>query len=582
MCGIIGAFGKLTNTPEQFKAAIEKLKNRGPDGEGFLQYPNCYLGHRRLSIIDLESGHQPMVSEDGRFSIIFNGEIYNYQELRKSLASEYSFKTHSDTEVIIALYKKYDVEVVKYLEGMFALALYDRENNQLFLARDPMGMKPLVYYRTQNECLFASEIKALLPVINEPLELDQQALYNFLCLRHIPAPHTIFTSIKKLPAGHYLLLDINTSFTEVEPIAYWRPQYIPEENFILQPDEVKMKLVDSVKAHLVADVPVGAFLSGGLDSSAIVWAMKQSVEKVPTFTVGFKSLPHDLDLQYARQVAKHLGTDHHEIIVDTDDYRREAEKVVKYFDEPFADSALISNYYVAREVSGKIKVALSGDGADELFFGYPIYNYTPTLLQKVQTLFSKKTVDTLLLERYFSFNQALVKKYSTIKEVFQKLIPAFDSEYSDTRLKMRMFDLEHTLPEYYLHKTDLSSMFVSLEVRTPFTHRPLVDYVLTIPLKEHYNGNVGKRVLQKAMEGCLPPEIITRKKQGFSRPAHTLLTAETLQVIHRQLPKLGLFNMDIISEHVQNYLKNGKNSTLVWRLLVVSWWLEEYGNYLKV
>ena len=593
MCGIVGAFGTRLPERDTFQKALDTLAHRGPDGEGVFASPTCLLGHRRLAIIDLSTGAQPMRSHDGRYVITFNGEIYNYRELKRELENDYPFTTTSDTEVILAGYAAWGSAVLGRLEGMFAFAVYDTKQQELFLARDPFGIKPLIYGIAQGAFFFGSEIKALRALGVFDGGIDEARIPEFFMLKHIPAPHTIYRDIKKLPAGHYMAARVRGQLVEVdEPMSYWRPdaslraQRSNLMRLLRHPDDVgtprndimRQWLLDSVKAHLVSDVPVGAFLSGGIDSSAIVWAMSQFT-RPKTFTVSFKEV-HDPDVEYARLVAKQFNTDHTEILLDLD-LNAVFSSVIRQFDEPFADPATLTNWYVAKATSEHVKVALSGDGGDELFFGYRAYRaigrWTP-----LASLFPWWDATRFIASRYFGYNRR-------VQKVFKhrgRFVPPFNglSAYHDLHLAARTMDLEYTLPEYYLRKVDGVSMMNSLEVRVPYLDRAFVEKILPFPVEAHYDRrHNGKALLRQAMAGVLPREVLERKKQGFIRPWKALFAGSMRDFLRERLLSSamrdsGWFNMDNIQFLLLDHVEGRRdNSNILWRLFVFAEWLE--GQY---
>ncbi len=575
MCGIMGIFGERVYTDKIFFSEIAKnLNRRGPDAEGFFYSDNCYLGHKRLSIIDLKSGAQPMHSENNRYVISFNGEIYNFKKLKKEL-DNYKFTTNSDTEVLLASYKQFGEKMLDKIEGMYAFAIYDKKENSIFLARDPLGIKPLVYANIDGKFVFASEIKALLPFFRQKLNIDEQAVFDFFCLKYIPAPRTIYREIKKLSAGSYIKLNLN-SVDKISQIKYWQPEYSSEHLENVNIDKLREMFLKTVEDHLISDVEIGAFLSGGIDSTSIVWAMKELGIEPNTFTVGFSQFTNDKDIEYSKLVAKHFGTNHRELSIGTSEYVTDAREMVEYFDEPFADPASISNWYVAKATSEHVKVVLSGDGGDELFFGYNIYS----------KFYKKNIISRLLnrniniLENYFGFdmdsNQELLNSEIKLHSLSDKI------GNKDKALEMRNFDLKYTLPEYYLRKTDASSMTNSLEVRVPFCYRPFVEKVLRISYQDHFAHNKGKAILRKMLDGKIPKEIINRKKQGFSRPVHLLFNAQNQKFLKQVLTGSGLFNTSILDLILDYNRKQKKLHPLSWRLLVFAFWFDKNKKIINV
>jgi len=592
MCGILGSFGTRLPERETFQKALDTLARRGPDGEGIFATPTCLLGHRRLAIIDLATGAQPMTSFDGRFIITFNGEIYNYRELKKELEGVYPFSTNSDTEVILAGYRAWGRGILDRLEGMFAFAILDTEKQELFCARDPFGIKPFVYGTAGNTFFFASEIKALRALGIFEGGIDEARIPEFFALKHIPAPHTIYRDIKKLPAGHFLCSRLDGNVLTVdEPVSFWSPDSELCERIgtiesrldaIARPlaslqHDIRTWLLDSVKAHLVSDVPIGAFLSGGLDSSSIVWAMSQFT-RPKTFTVGFKEMPDDPDLFHARLVAKHFNTEHTEILLDLD-LRDTFSKVMRYFDEPFADPATVMNWYVAQATSGQVKVALSGDGGDELFFGYDTYaaiGAAATMRRLLPWLDSR----SFILQRYFGYNPRMQKR--VLRGAQQIREPFIDWEVDGRDLKeaVRQMDIAYTLPEYYLRKVDGVSMMNSLEVRVPFVSRAFAAHILPLPVAAHYDERAGKALLRQAMAGVLPEPVLTRKKQGFTRPWRTLFAGSMRDMVRERLlsqnmARSGWFNMNYLGMMLLDQEEGRRDyANMLFRLLVFSEWLE--------
>lgn len=375
MCGITG----ITDTQiEKHEEAIQKMTkviaHRGPDDDGFFVDDKVALGMRRLAIIDLATGRQPIATEDNRFLIFFNGEIYNYKELKRELAKQGSqFKTESDTEVILKLFEKEGPEAFKKLRGMFALSIYDTEAGKLWLARDPFGIKPLYYWKRGNKvAAFSSEVKSFLSLKGFRAEVNDAAAYNYLSYQYNPLEETFFKGVYKLPPGHFMALDLGTGVFEIK--RYYHFHFKPQES--LEEGRAKEKifetLKDSVQHHMIADVPVGSFLSGGIDSSIIATLMQEirGEKKIKTFTVGFGSVSESLE---AKETAEPLGTDHTEITVGPEEYFEALQKAVYHFDEPVADPSAIGLYFLAREARKEVKVVLSGEGSDEFFGGYNIY-----------------------------------------------------------------------------------------------------------------------------------------------------------------------------------------------------------------
>ncbi|HAT03312.1 MAG TPA: asparagine synthase (glutamine-hydrolyzing) [Candidatus Magasanikbacteria bacterium] len=576
MCGITGVFSSQNLQKEKLDKVMQYLNKRGPDGQSTVGYKHCVLGHTRLSIIDLKTGTQPMSSYDGRYTIVYNGELYNYKVLKQQLSFSYRFVTQSDTEVLLAAYHVYGVDMLKHVEGMFAFAIYDTQKETLFVARDPIGMKPVVYAYDDHTFYFASELKAILALLEIPQEVDLVALSDFFTYKFIPAPRTIYKNILKLEAGHYLFMRMNSSSLDVTQELYWEPKYNPTIKTL---DEATKTLshifVQSVKDHLISDVPIGALLSGGLDSSSILWAIKQNIQDVNTFTVYVKDGKNvDEDILFARRVARHFGTHHTELSVTAKDFIEHAQESMLYFDEPFADPASIANSLIAKETSEHVKVVLGGDGADETFFGYTKYIqlYRKQAWVRIIRSFQKDWI----LKYYFGFDKKLLNIVNNYDEASLALLD--DIYYSTPSLQMRMFDLKHTLPDYYLRKTDAMSMLHSIEMRAPFCYRPMVEFALSIDHKVHLSHPQGKAVLRSFMSDKIPGYILTRKKQGFVRPVHTLLSSDKVIYIKRTLKDCPFVNTDFVTYVLDNA---HIYRLMYWKLLVFAWWFDQNRTHIN-
>lgn len=595
MCGILGTFGRYKLTTDQFRKSLDTLTHRGPDGSGIFSDELCWLGNRRLSIIDLEKGDQPIKSPDGRYVVIFNGEIYNYKDL-KSRWSSYQYQTDSDTEVILAGYEQHGPGVVNYLQGMFAFAIYDRVAKELFLARDPLGIKPLVYNLSSNGFSFASEIKALRCLPHFSPVIRPESVLSFFNYKYIPAPNTIYHNLHKLPAGHYISLTWQNGKLETDgPSQYWSPRYLPNKaEPCTKPEILRQEIKKTVTNHLVADVPIGMLLSGGLDSSTILWAMSEIV-RPKTFTIGFKDMPDDPDLHYSQLIANHFKTDHKQIIVDATDYKRLLPKLVNHFDEPFADPAFVSNYVVAQTIRQHVKVALSGDGGDELFFGYRAYRaiaYRERLNRLVPNWLGllSPDINDYIIERYYVTNSnrinALLKFPQAISpDPITNSLTSLRETYLDARLRIRMLEFLHNLPEYYLRKVDAMGMKASLEIRVPFLERSFVDKIMQVPASYHYSGSSSKILLKKTMKGYLPKAILNRSKKGFSRPWHQLFRTSLAGYLKERLFDPTLYQNNwfdrktierLVTEH---QAKKANHAPLLWRLLVFAEWQANQSSY---
>jgi asparagine synthase (glutamine-hydrolysing) len=561
MCGIVGKynFGNSNAVDEDLiRKMCSQIIHRGPDDEGIYVKDNIGLGMRRLSIIDLGGGHQPIYNEDKTVVIVFNGEAYNFLELREMLEKKgHQFYTQTDTEVLVHAYEEYGIDFIKKIRGMFAFALWDEGKKRLILARDRMGKKPLYYLEKNRILWFCSEIKSILldPLIER--KVDLQSLDFYLAFNYIPSPRTIFQDIKKLPPATMLISENG----KIRAERYWSldnsiKNSMDENEYS---DHLYELLNESVKMRLISDVPLGAFLSGGIDSSIIVGLMaKNSTRPVKTFSIGFTEEEFS-ELEYARMVAKHFSTDHHEYIV-TSDVKDLIPKLVWYFNEPVGDSSAIPTYYVSKMTRQSVTVALSGDGGDELFAGYGKY-------PKIQRILTKNSLNGLLrsaMSRFIinqdlsflpmdslfrrvqrslgyrlstpkerdlmwitHFNNTLkghlysreirgiIEKEQTRKYYFSR---ANESPNKDVFSQILFVDLTSYLPEDLLIKVDIASMANSLEVRSPFLDHKFVEFAATIPNSLKLRNSESKYILKKAFSKLLPKEIIEREKMGFSIP----------------------------------------------------------------
>jgi asparagine synthase (glutamine-hydrolysing) len=556
MCGICGQFnlnGHAVDRPviERMTASI---RHRGPDSDGVFVRGPAGLGHRRLSIIDLsQAGNQPMASLDGTKWIVFNGEIYNYAELKRAMEREGErFVSSSDTEVLLRLYEKFGVACLEKVNGMFAFAVWDDSAEILVLARDRIGIKPLYYYLDDRVLVFASEIKALLQCPLVPRQVSPEGFATYFTFGHSFAPETIYRGIKKLLPGHILVCNSAGGRTT----KYWDLKDTPDQRPISADEaaaEVRRLLTEAVHSHMVSDVPVGAFLSGGIDSSAIVAFMSQvSQYPVKTFAVGFDVGGYYSELDDARTVAKRFGTEHHEKIVTDLDVENLIDRLVYHYDEPFADAANLPTFIVSEFAREHVKVVLTGEGGDELFGGYrryyahlaaPYFRLLPSFLGDGVL---KKLIPARRMRRVCKFiDTASVpdedKRYGTWLSLFsgdakaelfsgiQDLPDHFDGYESyrsyynrfprwDTVNRMLYTDLKGWLPDTYLEKTDKASMAVSLEGRVPFLDHRLVEYAFSLPGRLKVRRRTTKYILKKALNGVLPSSVLYKSKHGFAVP----------------------------------------------------------------
>ncbi|MBI2524697.1 MAG: asparagine synthase (glutamine-hydrolyzing) [Candidatus Rokubacteria bacterium] len=543
MCGICGVV--RLRTPEQVDVTLlrrmrDAMRHRGPDDEGLFVDDNVGLGHRRLAIIDLASGHQPMASDDGRVRIVYNGEIYNFDNVRAELeAHGWTFRTKSDTEVILRAYEAFGPACVERLRGMFAFAIWDAGRRRLLLARDRLGIKPLYYTFAGASLLFASEIKALLHWPGVARELDPAALGQYLRLRYVPAPRTMFRGISKLPPGHVLLVERGA----VTVRRYWDlPLDVEPVDEPGAAEELRDLLAECVRAHLVSDVPLGAFLSGGIDSTAVTGIMAGLLpDAVRTFTVGYPDGTGSDETAYARLAAERFHTEHRELILDRARFWEFLPRLVWFLDEPVADPAAVPLHFLSRFARDFVTVAISGEGADEALGGYAIYA-TMLRLEPLRRLPGIGLLRPLARGRRFArylerAAHPIERSYRGVSAVFgegegeRMLVPGLtapDDEFAaacfdrtrhlDPLRRMLYFDLKVWLPDDLLVKADKMTMASSLELRVPFLDHRLVEWAWRVPSHLKVQGGRGKRVLGEAMRGLVPREIVERPKQGFTIP----------------------------------------------------------------
>jgi asparagine synthase (glutamine-hydrolysing) len=621
MCGICGVMTRDESRPDP--AVLEQMSHaiahRGPDSHGLLTDGPVGLAVRRLAIIDLEHGDQPIADEEGRVQVVQNGEIYNYRDLRARLErGGHRFATRSDTEVLVHLYQERGLDFVHELRGMFAIALWDPGNHRLILARDRFGIKPLYYRLTEDELAFGSELKSLLSQPGVPRALDLDAVESFLAFNAIPAPLTIFAGIRKLPAGHLLVCDGR----EASVVRYARPGPNPAGDLRSEPPEelaaeLLERLRDSVSAHLVADVPVGVLLSGGLDSSALTaLAAQESPRPVSTFSIGFEEESFD-ELDAARVVAERYGTEHHELVVRPDAAQL-LPRLVHAFDEPFADSSALPTYLVSELAAGSVKVALSGEGGDELFGGYYTYvadQLAPRIGPAVRPLrrlvewlpssSTKVSFDYKAKRFVRGAHLPPVERHHAWKEIFSRDLRAelvdrkrdgiadpldlYRARYAETEgaeplSRLQDLDFGIYLVDDLLVKTDRASMAHSLEARVPFCDPVVAELAFALPSRLKVRGFAKKRLLRQAVAPLLPRSIVGGRKQGFSIPLAAWLRGElepfARDVLDRDtLRRQGLLQpeavLDLLDAHVA---RREDLSRQVWGLMTLTLWTEMYGG----
>jgi asparagine synthase (glutamine-hydrolysing) len=620
VCGICGIAAPPGGPdPDVLAAMNAELRHRGPDSAGTLVDGPVGLAMRRLSIIDLEHGDQPIASEDGRVHVIQNGEIYNYRELRADLDRRgHRFSTASDTEVLVHLYEERGPRFVEELRGMFAIALWDARERRLLLARDRFGIKPLYYRTTATELSFASELGALTRQPGMSTELDLDALEAFLAFNSIPAPLTIYGEARKLPAGH--VLSWREGRVTIDRFA--RPSPAPAEELRTEgaatlAAELRERLRDSVRAHLVADVPVGVLLSGGIDSSALVaFAARESGERISTFSIGFEERSFD-ELENARLVAERYRTDHHELVLRPAAAELLPE-IVDAFDEPFADSSALPTYLVSRLAADHVKVALSGEGGDELFGGYHTYvadllaarlgRVAAVLRPLVERLPSSSArVSFDYKAKRFAGGAGLppLEAHHAWKEIFSPDARAslldghsrgtldpldlYRARYAETNgaeqlARLQDVDIGTYLVDDLLVKTDRASMAHSLEARVPFLDPAVSELAFALPTRHKVRGFAKKRLLRRAVAPLLPRSIVRGRKRGFSIPAAAWLRGELEPVARDVLSpdavrRQGYFRPEAVTRLLDDHVaRRADLSRQIWGLLCFSLWLERAGR----
>lgn len=627
ICGIVDFSGKPVHE-ELVRRMSDILAHRGPDQDGFYfgrsNGPSIGLGHRRLSIIDLGGGRQPLCNEDGTVWIVFNGEIYNFQELRTILESKgHIFRTNSDTESIVHAYEQWGVACVEKLRGMFAFAIWDDKAGQLFLARDRLGIKPVCYYLDHERIIFASEIKSILQDGTVKREIDLEALSDYLSLLYVPAPKTMFRNIHKLPAGHILVY----SARGPEIKEYWDVSFAhtcekPEEQWT---EEIMDLLKEAVRIRLISEVPLGAFLSGGVDSSSVVGLMSTLMsDPVITNSIGFKEAAFN-ELEYAQEVAGLFHCRHHEYTV-TPDALDVVDKLAFYYDEPFADSSAIPTYYVSQVARQNVTVALSGDGGDENFAGYRRYFYD-RLENRIRDVLPKTVRETIvaglaqvypkadwlpqvfraksLLTNlslspatafFYSVSQLLpgvkekllsagaretLKEYHTAS-IFQAYFDRVAPQTEDSLSRVQYIDIKTYLVDDILTKVDRASMAHALEVRVPILDHKFVELVAQIPSHLKLNGRESKYIFKKTMSRLLPENVLYRNKMGFSIPIQEWFRKDIKDMAEEILfstesQNRGFFDYSFIQKLWQEHQRGtGNHSSILWGLLMFEKWYQKW------
>ncbi|MFO0838963.1 MAG: asparagine synthase (glutamine-hydrolyzing) [Phycisphaerae bacterium] len=629
MCGIAGVLNLSPDArldAEALRRMAGQLVHRGPDAEGYYEDPQgrCGLAFRRLAVIDLQTGNQPVANEDGTVWVVLNGEIYNYRALRDELiARGHQLRSHSDTEVIVHLYEELGEECFQRLAGMFAIAIWDQTRARLVLARDRVGKKPLCYARLGGQLAFASELKAILAIRTAGApRIDVQSLHRYLLFQYTPAPNSIYRDVRKVPPGSVVSFSAGDS-ADPTPRSFWRPPTPAEFSGTYEEALARLSelLTRAVEKRLIADVPLGAFLSGGLDSSIVVALMRRlGVSPLRTFSVGFADPRYD-ESSHARRVARHFQTEHHEQIVRPQ-AREVLDTLVFHYDEPFADSSAIPTYYVARHTRAHVTVALTGDGGDESFAGYDRYRALRLLARCDRFPAALRSAMTRAAEfvphaRAKSFGNRLhrlltplalppARRYLSWVSVFSpdQLLAGYRPQFReqlDFEEPLRWFDetfaaagdggahsavladFRGYLPYDLLTKVDIASMACSLECRSPFLDHELIEFALSLPLR----WRMRKRILRDFAAPLLPAEVLTRPKMGFGVPVGEWFRRELRELLVQNV--LGpaslsrrLFNADWLERLAQDHLAARANHEhRLWALFMLERWAQRWNPHLE-
>jgi asparagine synthase (glutamine-hydrolysing) len=626
MCGICGILFKdprRETETDVLRRMCDTMRHRGPDDDGQKVLGRAGLGMRRLSIIDLDTGHQPMGNDDGSVWIVFNGEIYNFMELRRELEGlGYRFRTRSDTESILHGYEAWGESVFERLNGMFGIAIRDCRQDRLLLARDRLGIKPLYLYEDEEKWVFASEIKAILQCPGVRRRIDPESLDRFMTFEYIPAPGSIFKDIRKLPQGHYC--QIRGREQETRPFWTLQPAELPWKE--AEAAERLRELVrDSVRLRLISDVPLGAFLSGGIDSTTVVSQMAQLMDRpVKTFSIGFKESSYN-ELGYARAVADRYGTEHHEFVIEARALDL-AEKLVGFLDEPLGDFSIFPTYLVSRMARDFVTVCLSGDGGDELFAGYDAYRaqrFDRQFYHKLPKVVKRRLVEpaaralpptgkkkgavnsfkrfiegtrlpkSLHHARWMTFLAEEERRQLFHEDFFPgKRTGTFDfierianeTEGLHDITRTGHIDVKSYLADDILVKVDRMSMAVSLEARVPLLDYRIVEFAFTLPPHLKMRGLRTKYLLKKTFHDDFPPEIRRRGKQGFSIPIKNWIRGDlkgmmTDLLAEKRLREQGFFNPVFIHQLMREHLGGRENhSHKLWALMVFQLWYDQYGG----
>jgi asparagine synthase (glutamine-hydrolysing) len=633
MCGICGIVNFNATEPvahELLERMTSAQAHRGPDDHGYFVENNVGLGHRRLSIIDLSGGKQPIFNEDGSVVVVFNGEIYNFADLTADLISRgHQFKTRSDTETIVHAYEEYGVECMKDFRGMFAFAIWDRKQKRLFLVRDRVGIKPVYYYAGKDFFVFASEIKSLLEHPKVPREVDRESLDMYLALRYVPGPRTIFKNIFKLQPGHWLTVDrFGVKIGQYWDLKFGNEASSSEAFDRSSIEEFTQRFEESVRLRMIAEVPLGVFLSGGLDSSSMLAMMSKITggERVKTFSVGYEmegagaaEAAESNELLYAREAAAAFGAEHHEFCLTARDFRNAIPTMVRHLDEPMADPSCIPLYFISKLARNYITVVLSGEGADESMGGYTLYRKIALLEQTrkfagplapifpalAKLPFSDRLraylrrAGTKLEEHYHGVVKGLSLESrlaltgpERVNASERQLNGIFASYFKNVRgasalNRMLYADTKVWLPENLLTKGDKMTMATAVELRVPFLDHTLLEYLAALPDSLKVRGNQGKWILRQAMGNVLPPSILHRVKKGFPVPVLSWLQHDMREFVHESLlsrdSACGKFFDPQAVEEIVSVHERGKSDGYqdVWSLLIFESWFKQFIENVK-
>jgi asparagine synthase (glutamine-hydrolysing) len=609
MCGIAG-FAGWNKTPQEIEPMLSRMcgaiRHRGPDDEGHFVGPRVGLGMRRLSIIDVEGGRQPISNETGDVHVVFNGEIYNHHQLRSQLATRgHAFATHSDTETIVHLYEERGAGFVDPLRGMFGIALWDAKRRRLVLARDRVGIKPLYYWKTADGVAFASELRSFLALDNFPRRIDPTAIARYLALGYVPDPLCVFEGVRKLPPGHILEWSAEDGLRTER---YWSPVRAEDTRLdaVTAKEELQRILFAEVGSHLESEVPLGAFLSGGVDSSSVVAIMTRLMSRrVQTFSIGFKD-PRFNEAPDAAYVARELGTDHTELIVSPDADRL-IEDVIRACDEPFADSSALPTLLVSQLARREVTVALSGDGGDELFGGYTRYadmqnrnelgfsmlrgTLGAVARRLPQSAFGRNRLLDLSRSRLGRYTATVAtpllpaeggvaRRDLFSEEDFEDLLgPLFvEAGERDFATQMMLVDIMSYLPGDILTKVDRMSMATSLEARVPILGSDLVEFAVSVPSSLKMRDGTGKWLLREAVKDLLPPRVLQKPKQGFGVPLGSWfrgkLSHRVDALLRKDSPIYRFADAAAVRTLVTEHrLRRRDHSSMLWRLMALDLWL---------